>query len=128
MREEVKKILKMIEDGHITAEEGERLFEAMNDHKSDASFYHSQDPGSAPQFLKVRIAEEGKNKVNVTIPISLIEVGLKIGAKVGPLFTPEAEVLQDVDLEELMQAIREGARGKLVDDQDDDNQVEIFVE
>ncbi|NLJ67364.1 MAG: hypothetical protein GX340_08655 [Clostridiales bacterium] len=128
MREEVKKILKMIEDGHITAEEGERLLDAMNDHKSDESLNHSQDSGSNPRFLKVRIAEEGKNKVNVTIPISLIEVGLKIGAKVGPLFTPEAEVLQDVDLEELMQAIREGARGKLVDVQDDDNQVEIFVE
>lgn len=128
MREEIKKILKMIEDGHITAEEGEKLIEALDEQKSEVSLYHSQGSSSNPRFIKVRIAEEGKNKVNVTIPISLVEVGLKIGAKIGPKFAPETEVLQEIDFEELMQAIREGARGKLVDIQDDDNQVEVFVE
>lgn len=128
MKEEIKKIFKMIQDGHITAEEGEKLLEAMGDDKSDISSYDSQAPRSTPRFLKVRIAEDGKNKVNVTIPISLVEVGLKIGAKIGPKFAPEAEVLQDIDFEELMQAIREGARGKLVDIEDDGDKVEIFVE
>ncbi len=80
------------------------------------------------QFLKIRVAEEGKNKVNVTIPISLIEVGLKIGAKVGPKFSPEAEVLKEIDLDELMQAVKEGAKGKIVDIEDDGDKVEIFIE
>lgn len=128
MKEETKKILKMIEEGHITADEGEKLIEAIGADHMNPSVYSTQTSDDNPKFLKVRVAEEGKNKVNVSIPISLVEVGLKIGAKIGPKFAPEAEALNDIDFDELMQAIKEGARGKLVDIDDGDNKVEVFVE
>lgn len=128
MRDEVKKILKMIEEGDITAEEGEKLIEALGTNQGEVSAQGLPISDSSPQFLKVRVDEEGKSKVNISIPISLVEVGLKIGAQIGPKFAPEAEALKDIDLDELMQAIRDGARGKLVDIEDDDTKVEIFVE
>ncbi|HZJ56844.1 MAG TPA: hypothetical protein VFD57_06630 [Clostridia bacterium] len=128
MKEEIKKILKMIEEGQITADEGERLIEAMGTDNLGLSEYSAQTPHNNPRFLKVRVAEEGKNKVNVSIPISLVDVALKIGAKIGPKFVPEVEVLQEIDFDELMQAIREGVRGKLVDIDDGGNRVEVFVE
>ena len=77
--------------------------------------------------LKIRVAEEGKTK-SMLLSLSLIEVGLKIGAKVGPKFSPEAEVLKEIDLDELMQAVKEGAKGKIVDIEDDGDKVEIFIE
>lgn len=128
MKEEIKKILQMIEEGHITAEEGEDLIEALSSTQDDVWSQSLSASGSPAQFLKIRVAEEGKNKVNVTIPISLIEVGLKIGAKVGPKFSPEAEALKEIDLDELMQAVKEGAKGKIVDIEDDGDKVEIFIE
>ena len=128
MRDEVKKILKMIEESDITAEEGEKLIEALGTNQGEVSAQGLPISDSSPQFLKVRVDEEGKSKVNISIPISLVEVGLKIGAQIGPKFAPEAEALKDIDLDELMQAIRDGARGKLVDIEDDDTKVEIFVE
>ena len=57
------------------------------------------------------------------IPIGLLEAGLKIGAH----FAPEVE---GVDLTQLMDAVRSGVTGKLVDviDEEDGEHVEIFVE
>jgi hypothetical protein len=65
----------------------------------------------------------GKNKVNVNIPMGLVNVAMKMGAR----FAPNVE---NVDYNELMQAIKSGASGKLVDvtDEEDGERVEIFVE
>lgn len=128
MKDEIRKILKMIEDGHITAEEGENLIEALGSNQDGALSQGLSVSDSSTQFLKVRVVEEGKDKVNVSIPLSLVEIGLKLGAKIGPTFASEAEVLQNIDLDELMQAIKEGARGKIVDIDNDDSKVEVFIE
>lgn len=122
MKDEIRKILKMIEDGHITAEEGENLIEALGSNQDGALSQGLSVSDSSTQFLKVRVVEEGKDKVNVSIPLSLVEIGLKLG------FASEAEVLQNIDLDELMQAIKEGARGKIVDIDNDDSKVEVFIE
>ena len=57
------------------------------------------------------------------IPIGLLDAGLKIGAH----FAPEVE---GVDLTQIMEAVRSGVTGKLVDviDDEDGEHVEIFVE
>ncbi len=65
----------------------------------------------------------GKHKVNVNIPMGLVNVGLKMGAR----FAPEME---GIDIDQLTQLIRSGATGKLieVEDSTDSERVEIFVE
>lgn len=119
--EERMQILKMIESRQISAEEGARLLAALDqaDKGSRAA------PAGAPKWFRVRVTDlrSGKQKVSVNIPMSLVEVGLKMGAR----FAPETEGL---DLAEITRAIREGALGKLVDveDQDDGERVEIYVE
>ena len=129
MKEEVKKVLKMIEEGHITAEEGQKLMEAIHDDNMDASGRSIQTSNYNSQFVKIRISDGEKAKVNVSIPLSLVEIGLKIGEKIGPKYSPDAEILKEIDFDEIIQAIKEGARGKLVDiDSGEGQTVEIFVE
>jgi len=64
----------------------------------------------------------GKPKVNFSLPMGLVSVGLKLGAQ----FVPELADIED----ELMAAAREGTQGKIleVEDPDDDERVEIFIE
>jgi len=59
----------------------------------------------------------------VQIPIALIDAGMKIGAH----FAPE---IDGVDMTELMEALRTGMTGKIIDvtDDEDGEHVEIFVE
>lgn len=118
--EERMRILKMISDKQITAEEGARLLEALRS-GGDAS----RDDASRPKWLRVKVTDRRSEKVklNVTIPVGLVDVGLKMGAR----FAPE---LAGMDSNAIQSALREGVRGRIlsVDDDGDEERVEIFVE
>jgi hypothetical protein len=122
--EERMQILKMIEDGKITAEEGARLLQALAG-KSDKRRAAGGFSGDEPRWLRVRVTDldSGKNKVNMNIPMGLVNVGLKMGLR----FAPNKE---DLNYEEIIEAIRGGAQGKIVDvvDEEDGERVEIFIE
>ncbi|MCP4356919.1 MAG: DUF2089 domain-containing protein [Chloroflexi bacterium] len=121
--EERMQILKMIEEGKISAAEGAELLSALKDKTQSA-----QEPlrgASNPRWFRVRVTDmgSGRNKVNVNIPFGLVNVGLKMGAR----FAPE---MDNVNFEELMEAVRSGKQGKVLDvtDEDSSERVEIFVE
>lgn len=123
MKEEVKKILKMIEEKKITAEEGEKLIDALGENEVPAedSEKISKD---IPKYLRVHVNSED-DKVDINVPLSLVEVGLKLGTKFGAL---ENENLKDIDFNMVMQAIKDGARGKIVDVKSSDSTVEVYVD
>ena len=120
--EERMRILKMISDKQITAEEGSRLLEALR--VSDSEAQDRSDPTKS-RWLRVRVTDRatGKTKVNVNIPVGLVDVGLKMGAR----FAPE---MAGMDLQAIQTAVRNGYQGRIVevDDEEDNERVEIFIE
>jgi len=125
--EERMQILKMIQEGKITAEEGAKLLQALG--ASSKVEKRPPPPPSAgvsdPRWFRVRVTDlaTGKSKVNVNIPMGLVNVGLKMGARFAPN-------MDNVNYEELMTAIKSGASGKVIDvaDEEKGERVEIFVE
>jgi hypothetical protein len=115
------KILSMIEEGKITAEEGARLLTALSRSKETKSAI----PRTEARWLRVRVSDmdTGKVTVNVNLPIGLVDVGLRMGAR----FVPDME---GMEIEELAEALRQGLTGKIVDvvDEEDGNRVEVYVE
>ncbi len=120
--EERMQVLKMVEKGQISAEEGARLLEAI---EAAGSKEQARSSGGQSRWFRVRVTDmrTGKSKVNVNIPMSLVNVGMRLGAK----FAPE---VSGVQMEEIMNAVKEGASGKIVDveDEEDGEHVEIYVE
>jgi hypothetical protein len=120
--EERMRILTMVSEKQITAAEGARLLEALR-----ASESEDQDRSDAnrPRWLRVRVTDRatGKTKVNVNIPVGLVDVGLKMGAR----FAPE---MAGMDLQAIQAAVKNGYQGKIVEveDEQDDERVEVFVE
>jgi len=116
------KILKMIEDGKITAEEGTRLLSALTKQSKQTSRKLETDA----RWLRIRVVslDTGKESVKVNIPMSLVDVGMRMGAR----FVPDIE--QESVMEEMAEAIRQGLTGKILDviDEEDRERVEIFVE
>jgi hypothetical protein len=121
--EERIQILKMIEEGKISASEGAELIRAL-----DQSSQKTQDPlkgTSQPRWFRVRVTDiaNGRHKVNINIPIGLVNVGMKMGAR----FTSEIE---GFSYEEIAEAIRHGRQGKIIDytNKKENERVEIFIE
>jgi hypothetical protein len=118
--EERMRILKMVADKQITAEEGAKLLEALR--ATDAA--PGKDAARA-RWLRVRVTDRatGRQKLNVTIPVGLVDVGLKMGMR----FVPE---MADMDMGAIQAALNQGIQGRIieVDDDEDAERVEIFVE
>jgi hypothetical protein len=119
------KILKMIQEGKITAEEGARLLAALKESRKSNAGRANVSMGGNRGWLRVRVSDiaSGKTKVNVNLPLGLMDAGLRIGAQ----YAPE---LQGMDLAQLINEVKSGASGKIIDvvDEEDGEHVEIFIE
>jgi len=124
--EERMKILKMIEEGKISADEGSKLLAALSDSRRGIP-PPPRPPGAGggARWLRIRVTDTrtGRSKASVQIPLALVDAGMKIGAH----FAPEVE---GVDMSNVMEALRMGVTGKIIDvvDEEDGEHVEIFVE
>jgi hypothetical protein len=122
--EERMKILKMIEEGKLSAEEGTKLLSALNGPKTPTPPRPPGMPGG-PRWLRIRVTDvrTGRSKASVQIPLALVDAGMKIGAH----FAPEVE---GVNMSNVMEALRAGVTGKIIDvtDEEDGEHVEIYVE
>jgi hypothetical protein len=122
--EERMKILKMIEEGKLSAEEGTKLLAALSEKRVPTPPRGPGMPGG-PRWLRIRVTDvrSGRSKASVQIPLALVDAGLKIGAH----FAPEVE---GVNMSNVMEAVRSGMTGKIIDvtDEEDGEHVEIYVE
>ena len=116
------KILKLLEEGKLSAEEAARLLKALGKGKPEK---RSVAAGDQAKWLRVRVTDlkSGRTSVNVNLPMSLVSVGLKLGAQ----FVPDTE---GIDFRQVREALRTGLTGKIVDveDVDEGQRVEIYVE
>ena len=125
--EERMKILKMIEDGKLSSEEGTKLLAALSEKRVPGPPRPPGPPGmtGGPRWLRIRVTDvrTGRSKASVQIPLALVDAGMKIGAH----FAPEVE---GVDMSNVMDAVRTGMTGKIIDvtDDEDGEHVEIYVE
>jgi len=118
-------ILNMVAEGTITADEGARLLAALEPTPTKKDTRPLTTGPSNPRWLRVRVTdlETGRSKVNVNLPMSLVEIGTRIGAR----FAPE---LEGTNLQDIIEQIKGGAQGKIieVEDVEDGERVEIYVE
>ncbi len=119
MSEERMHILKMLEEGKISAKEAADLLAAVERPKP------SEPPHGRGRWMRVRVTDlaTGKTKVNVNVPMGLMDVALRMGAR----FTPKTVT---VDPQELLEALRSGSTGKIIDieHQEDGERVEIYID
>jgi len=127
--EERMRILMMIQEGKISAAEGARLIEALDDLSEPTAPSKPTSAGIStgkkPRYLRVLITDtdSGKARVNVRLPVSLINSGMRMGAR----FAPEIEGL---DMEDLNAWLNSGEVGQIVDifDEEDGEHIEVFLE
>jgi len=137
-----RKILEMLSDAKISVAEAERLLNALG---GAGTSHEGAGQAASPQRLRVRVQEAGGEKgdrVDISVPLSLIRAGLKAGMKFKELLPDEARGRIEakfaergikVDLPHMksedVEAIMEGLAGLSVDvDGKDGEKVRVWCE
>ena len=113
MNDEQKMIFEMLKAGEVTAEEAERLMDALG---APAHWTGVQGSGAMPSRLRVLVTEQGQRKVNVKIPFTVVRLALKLGKGMNGLAVTfggsdgakVAEALEQVDLDEILRQLGDG--------------------
>ena len=121
--EERLKILQMLEEGKITANEASTLLRALGGKRHRTSQAGERDGSN--RYLRIHVSDlaSGKSKVNVTLPIGLVNVGMRIAERFAPEF-------DGLDMQEIGDLLTSGVNGKIVEvmDEEDNEMVEIYIE
>jgi len=135
MSHERAKILKMVADGTITPEEGEKLLGRLDSPGATTAIVEPErDSGdrNAGPLKYLRVVVDGSDKINIRIPIGLIRTGIKL-TTLMPLIASEHLSEHGIDLsqfnnldgEELIEALRDL---KVEVNSDDGDVVRVFCE
>lgn len=144
MNEERKMILNMLQEGTITAEEAERLLDAIPEDNAagtdiiaaGTSTYNSQ----TPRRIRVLVTENGQSKANVKVPFSLVRAGLKIGKAATAVGAKHAKdddevallnAISNIDVDELIASLDDGEITlpyTIVDVDEDNSHVTVILE
>lgn len=134
--EERMRILNMIQEGKISADQGVQLLQALDESMRPTrpaprtSAPPPPIPGrstAAPggRWFRVLVTDmkTGRTRVNVRMPASLVSAGMKMGARFGPQ-------VEGFSTEQLMEFLKSGATGRIVDvyNEEDGEHVEVYIE
>ena len=78
MNTERKKVLEMLADGKISADEAERLLETLEDRTAETSSATALAKTGLPKYLFVKVDSSSGDKVNIRVPMKLIQAGIKL--------------------------------------------------
>lgn len=122
MDQEALEILRMVQEGRVSAEQGAKLLEALK-----------APPGTGPEagrqkarFVRVHVEiqqEEGENvNVSLNLPLALADLALKLAE--GMKIQHDGQSIQigdyvaklsGMDMGSILHMVKDGAEGKLVD-------------
>ena len=127
MSEELIRVLKMIESGVITSEEGQKLIQAMQKSEQKVARVNSHPIG---RFLRLDIlsTEEGeKETVQINFPLNLAKAVLKMGIVQKHLNAKVGENV-NLDIEEILALIDSEVMGDLMTIDTKDAKIRIWID
>ena len=137
MDENGKKVLDMLSQGKITADEAERLLQRLSHIPAapgaDISAAGADRPAAGrPKYLRVVVQSRNGDNVNIRVPMALVKTGIRLGALMPSHARQELEgkgfdlsALSELDGEELVRAL---ADLQVDVDSSNGDQVRIFCE
>ena len=101
MNEEILMILKMVEDGKISADKAKELIDALGNSSKDTGVIVSKK--YEDKFLKVVVLSNEGDKVNIQLPIKIVKEILKVSGKLP--ITKYIEGMDGIDIDALMNTL-----------------------
>ncbi|HEY81176.1 MAG TPA: hypothetical protein EYP25_03975 [Anaerolineae bacterium] len=133
MSDERLHILKMLEEGKITAEEASQLLEALNAAEAEAQGGpEAQGVWESPRkarWMRIEVTERHGNRVHIKLPVAIVRAALRLGGGHLSIGGFDSEELGPELMAELERALLDGEMGLLVDVvEEDGDHVQIYLE
>ena len=111
MKEEISKVLTMVQEGKIDSDKAAELIHVLKEKELPRAMSASY----LDKTLKIRVVSKEHDNVNVNVPIKLVKAVLKAGHGIA-LNVPQAEkYVKDLDIDLLIDAIENELDGQIVD-------------
>ena len=90
MNEQRRQVLEMLAEGKITADEAERLIDALERERPESPPGAASRPKPRPKYLRVVVSSadnfggDGPGRVNVRVPLQLLRAGVRLTSLIPP--------------------------------------------
>lgn len=123
MKNEIAKIIAMVQEGKIDSAEAGELISALKESEQGT------DDKYLNKMFKVRIKSESRDDVNVNIPLKFMRGLLKMGHGIATNIPQASKYADDLDVDMLLHAIDNEIDGKIVDIQSANGDiVAVYIE
>jgi hypothetical protein len=128
MKEEITRVLTMVQEGKIDSEKGAQLISVLKEKETAAPILQKKDK-YLDKTLKIRIVSSKDDNVNVNVPIKLVKALLKTGHSIAASIPQSEKYVKDIDINLLIDAIENELDGNIVDIQSGEGDtVKVFIE
>ncbi len=123
MSDDIKRILKLLEEGKINSDQASELIGAVKEEKI-VTQSGMQRTDIKDKNLKINVLKEGKNKVNLSIPLRFARAIMRATGKL-PV---KVHGIKEMDLNNLKDAIETGSEGRILEYKTDEGHyVEMII-
>jgi hypothetical protein len=88
MNEQRRQILQMLAEGKITADEAERLIDALERQQPESPPAATSRPKPRPKYLRVVVTDDsdgdGPTRINIRVPLQLLRAGVRLASLIPP--------------------------------------------
>ncbi|WHY84189.1 hypothetical protein QNH39_16125 [Neobacillus novalis] len=113
MKEEISRVLTMVEEGKLDKEKATELINVLQGKDQPVKLQKEIPYGN--KILKIRVASEKGDNVNVNLPINLVKAVLKVGTNIAEKIPEAAKYVKDINVDLLIEAIENELDGQIVD-------------
>jgi hypothetical protein len=115
MKDEISRVLTLVEEGKIDKEKASELINILQGKDQPELVTIKKEGPYGNKMLKIRVTSEEGDNVNVNLPINLVKAVLKVGTNIAEKI-PEAEkYVKDINVDLLIEAIENELDGQIVD-------------
>jgi hypothetical protein len=115
MKEEITRVLTMVQEGKIDADKGSELIQVLKEKEETGNKLFEKPTKYLDKILKIRVVSAENDNVTVNLPIKLVKAVLMAGHSIAASIPQSEKYIKDIDINLIIEAIENELDGQIVD-------------
>ena len=115
MKEEITRVLTMVQEGKIDADKGSELIQVLKEKEETGNTLLKKPNVYLDKTLKIRVVSTENDNVKVNLPIKLVKLVLMAGHSIAASIPQSEKYVKDIDINLIVEAIENELDGQIVD-------------